>query len=233
MTHGSGDDMEYDPSNVEFTEWLASKFYNHKTMDHYMKNALWIYWARGDDEVELTDEESSYSDDEDEVAEIFRINTNVFDFETPMCRAFKEFNYLLQIDPDALTKNIKGFKTYKDYKDDWIFEWNEDVPWVHERPWTDNGAWEEPTPVRHHCEPFNFKNGSSKWPTCSWKGDGYCNGGNFPGAYILENTLRYQDLEWYEALKDGKLKNGALKNKVIMEGMIDDDDESHNNGWKR
>ncbi|GJU93064.1 homeodomain-like protein [Tanacetum coccineum] len=32
---------------------------------------------------------------------------------------------------------------------------------------------------------------------------------------------------------DGKLKDEALKNKAIMEGMIDDDDESHNNGWKR
>ncbi|GJZ88091.1 hypothetical protein Tco_0659873 [Tanacetum coccineum] len=29
--------------------------------------ALWIYWVKGDDEVELTDEESS--DDKDEVAE--------------------------------------------------------------------------------------------------------------------------------------------------------------------
>ncbi|GJT53480.1 hypothetical protein Tco_0988534 [Tanacetum coccineum] len=77
MTHGSGDGMEYDPSNVEFTKWLALKFYNHKTMDHYTKNALWIYWARGNDEVELTDKESSNSDDEDEVAEIFRINTNL------------------------------------------------------------------------------------------------------------------------------------------------------------
>ncbi|GKB57173.1 hypothetical protein Tco_0913359 [Tanacetum coccineum] len=118
MTHGSDVDMEYDPSNVEFTEWLALKFYNHKTMDQYTKNALWIYWTRGDDEVELTDEESSNSDDEDEVAEIFRIDTNIFDFETPTCRAFKEFNYLLQIDPDVLTKDIDGFKTYKDYMDD-------------------------------------------------------------------------------------------------------------------
>nr|GEX59590.1 hypothetical protein [Tanacetum cinerariifolium] len=73
---------------------------------------------RVDDEVELTDEESSDSDDEDEVAEIFRIDTNVYDFETPMGRTFKEFNYLLQIDPNFLTKDIDGFKTYKEYKDD-------------------------------------------------------------------------------------------------------------------
>ncbi|GKD75950.1 hypothetical protein Tco_1334232 [Tanacetum coccineum] len=131
MAHGSDDGLEYDPSNVEFTEWLASKFYNHETIDWYTKNALWIYWARGDDEVKLTDEETSNSDDNDEVATIFRIETNVFDFETPSCKAFNEFNYLLQIDPDVLTKDIKGFKTYDEYKDNWIYEWNKDVPWVH------------------------------------------------------------------------------------------------------
>nr|GFB73522.1 hypothetical protein [Tanacetum cinerariifolium] len=87
-------------------------------MDHYTKRPLWIYWRRGDDKVELTDEESSDSDDEREVARIFKIETNVFDFETPLCRTFKEFNYLLQIDPDVLTKDIKGFMTYEEYKDD-------------------------------------------------------------------------------------------------------------------
>ncbi|GKB26066.1 hypothetical protein Tco_0865467 [Tanacetum coccineum] len=199
MSHESDDDMEYDPSDVEFTECLASKFFNYKTMDHYTMKALWIYWARGDDEVELTDEESSDSDDEDEVAKIFRIETN----------------------------------TYEEYKDDWIYEWNKDVPWVHEKPWTDNGVWKEPTPVKHHCNPFNYKSGCSEWPTCSWKDDGYCNGGNFPGAYIVGNTLRYQDLEWYDALKDSKLKEEALKNKAIMEGMIDEDEQSSNEGWRR
>ncbi|GJT90949.1 hypothetical protein Tco_1079794 [Tanacetum coccineum] len=142
--HKSDDDMEYDPSDVAFTEWLGSKFFNYKTMDHYTMKALWIYWIRGDDEVELTDEESS--DDKDKVAEVFRLDTNLFNFETPMCKAVKEFNYLLQIDPDLLTKDIEGFKTYEDYKDDWIYEWNKDVPWVDEKPWTNAGVWARPTP---------------------------------------------------------------------------------------
>ncbi|GKD65987.1 hypothetical protein Tco_1308095, partial [Tanacetum coccineum] len=34
------------------------------------------------------------------------------------------------------------------------------------------------------------------------------------------------DYEWYEALEDSELKNEALRNKAIMEGFIDDDDES-------
>ncbi|GJZ74469.1 hypothetical protein Tco_0638934 [Tanacetum coccineum] len=126
---------------------------------------------------------------------------------TPYWPNRTDFNHLLQIDLDVLTKNIEGFKTYEDYKDDWIYEWNKDVPWVHERPWTDNGIWKEPTPVRHH-----------------W---------NLPGAYIVGNILRYQDLEWYEALKDSKLKEEALKNKAIMEGIIDEDYESNNEGWRR
>ncbi|GJS68593.1 hypothetical protein Tco_0683158 [Tanacetum coccineum] len=116
----------------------------------YTKNALWIYWARGNDEVELSDKESSDPDDKnlidkDEVAKIFRIETNVFDFETP----------------------------------------------IH-----------------------------SEWPTYSWKEDGNYHGENLPGAYIVGNILYYQDLEWYKALKDDKLKDEALKNKAIMEGII-------------
>ncbi|GJR34006.1 hypothetical protein Tco_1209690 [Tanacetum coccineum] len=60
-----------------------------------------------------------------------------------------------------------------------------------------------------------------------WKDDGYCNGGNLPGAYIIGNQLHYQDYEWYEALEDCKLKDEALRNKAIMEGSIkEDDDES-------
>ncbi|GKD68755.1 hypothetical protein Tco_1322845 [Tanacetum coccineum] len=165
----------------------------------------------------------------DEVAEVFRIDTNLFNFETPMCKAFKEFNYLLQIDPDLLTKDIEGFKTYEDYKDDWIYEWNKDVPWVDEKPWTNAGVWTKPTPVKHTCKPFNYKTGCSEWPTCSWKDDGYCNGGNLPGTYIIGNQLHYQDYEWYEALEDSELKDEALRNKAIMEGFInEDDDESHN-----
>nr|GEZ30164.1 Gag-Pol polyprotein [Tanacetum cinerariifolium] len=146
--------------------------------------------ARGDDEVELTHKESSDSDDEDEVAEIFRIETN-------------------------------------------MYELNKDVPWVHERPWTNNGAWEEPTHVKHYYEPFSFIIGHKEWPTCSWKDNEYFNEGNLPKAYIVGNTLCYQDLEWYAALEDSKLIDKGLKNKAIMEGIIDEDNESHHDGWRR
>nr|GEZ86074.1 hypothetical protein [Tanacetum cinerariifolium] len=155
MSHEADDDTRYDPSDVSFTEWLG-----------------------GDDEVELTDED--FSNNEDDVAEVFRIDTSIFNFETPMYKAFNEFNYLLQIDPDLLTKDIIGFKTYEDYKDDWIYEWNENVPWVYDKTWLDNGIWKEPKLVKHTCKPFNYKTGCSEWPTYSWREDGYCNRGNLP-----------------------------------------------------
>nr|GEV30611.1 zf-BED domain-containing protein [Tanacetum cinerariifolium] len=94
ITHRSDDVLEFDPSNVEFTEWSISKFYNHMTMDWYTKNVLWIYWAR------------------------------------------------------------------------------------------------------------------------------------------VGNSLHYQDFEWYEALEDGELKDEALRNKAILEGIINEDDESGNEGWR-
>ncbi|GJR92867.1 hypothetical protein Tco_0265041 [Tanacetum coccineum] len=64
--------------------------------------------------------------------------------------------------------------------------------------------------------------------------DGYCNGGNLPGTYIIGNQLHYQDLEWYEALKDCELRDEALRNKVIIEAFIkEDDDKSHNKHGRR
>ncbi|GJV28482.1 hypothetical protein Tco_1384930 [Tanacetum coccineum] len=114
----------------------------------------------------------------------------------------------------------------------YIYEWNAYIPWVYDKPWLDNGIWKEPKLVKHTCKPFNYKTGCSEWPTCSWREDGYYNGGNLPRAYHIGNSLHYQDLEWYEALKDSELKDEALRNKAIMEGMICDD-ESSNDYWKR
>ncbi|GJU07158.1 hypothetical protein Tco_1123588 [Tanacetum coccineum] len=198
-THAQEVDMEYNPSNLVLDEWLASKFYNHLEMDWYTKNALWVYWMRGNDEVVLSNREVSdlkdeINNDEHEIAEVFRIETNLFDYETPLCAKFNEFNYLLK---------------------------------------ADNRLWEEPTPVEHYYVPFSFKSGHSEWPTCSWKDDGYCNGGNLPGAFRVGNMLRYQDLEWYEALEDGKLKDEALQNKAIMERVININKESCDKSWRR
>ncbi|GJT89861.1 hypothetical protein Tco_1078706 [Tanacetum coccineum] len=113
-------DVECDPPNVEFAIWLASKFNNHMTMDWYTKNALWLYWKRGDDEEVLNYDELSNLKEENlregnKIAKVFRIETDIFLFETPLCKEFKEFNHLLQIDVDVLTRDLPGFKTEDGY----------------------------------------------------------------------------------------------------------------------
>ncbi|GJS25137.1 hypothetical protein Tco_0453769 [Tanacetum coccineum] len=140
--NGINTDVECDPTNVELPKWLASIFNNHKTMDWYTKSALWLYWKRGDDEEVLTYDEFSDLEEENlredtEIAEIFRIETNIFDFETPLCKEFKEFNHLFPIDID-----------------------NKEVSWVKENPWLDNGTWKKPNDdICHECKPFKFKSG--------------------------------------------------------------------------
>nr|GEX20557.1 elongation factor 1-alpha [Tanacetum cinerariifolium] len=42
---------------------------------------------------------------------------------------------------------------------------------------------------------------------------------------IVDPLVLPNDYEWYKALEDRELKEEALRNKVIMEGIIDDDDE--------
>ncbi|GJR25010.1 hypothetical protein Tco_0973537 [Tanacetum coccineum] len=199
--------IKWDPANLRFEGWLAVSDDESSDLEEYWSN-------------------------KEETAEIFKIETGIFYYETPLCLSFNEFNYLLKVDPDLLTKDIMRFKTYENYKDDWIYEWNKNVPWVYDKPWLDIGIWKEPKPVKHTCKPFNYKTGCSEWPTYSWREDGYCNGENFLGAYHIGNSLYYQDLEWYEALEDSELKDEALRNKAIMEGLISDD-ESCNDYWKR
>ncbi|GKC26109.1 hypothetical protein Tco_1033403, partial [Tanacetum coccineum] len=67
-------------------------------MDLFTKKVLWGFWITSDDQEGVVDEgfsdvEEANNDDEQETAEIFRIETNLFDYETPLCTKFKEFNY--------------------------------------------------------------------------------------------------------------------------------------------
>ncbi|GKA07844.1 putative reverse transcriptase domain-containing protein [Tanacetum coccineum] len=58
------------------------------------------------------------NDDEQETAKIFRMETNLFEYETPLCAEFKEFNFLLKVNPELFTHDIKRTKTYKDYENE-------------------------------------------------------------------------------------------------------------------
>ncbi|GJT69249.1 hypothetical protein Tco_1028535 [Tanacetum coccineum] len=46
--------------------------------------------------------------DPDDITDIFKIEGNLFNFETPLCEAFTDFNYLLKIDKDLFTFDIQG-----------------------------------------------------------------------------------------------------------------------------
>ncbi|GJY68939.1 hypothetical protein Tco_0471921 [Tanacetum coccineum] len=92
--HGFNANIEYDPSSEDFAKWLASKFYNHTNMNWYTNNALWMYWIKGDDEVLLTDEKVSdlggkKLDEENKIVELLKIEDDIFNFETPLCKDFK------------------------------------------------------------------------------------------------------------------------------------------------
>ncbi|GKC24500.1 hypothetical protein Tco_1026650 [Tanacetum coccineum] len=166
---------------------------------------------KGDDHEVLTNEafsnpEETYKDGEHKIAKIFRIETGIFDFEIPLCTTFNEFNYLLKIDTDLFTHDIQEAKTYEEYKN----ELNNDP----EEPWLENEVPYEL--INHVCEPFHFKNGKTKWPTCSSSEDGFCNGRELQRIVRVSYMTYFQDCEWYDDLVDGKLKEEALKQKIHL-----------------
>ncbi|GKC74142.1 hypothetical protein Tco_1120025, partial [Tanacetum coccineum] len=143
--------------DVTVEQWLDLNYGNHKTMDKNIKKGVigtWLIrsYKRGDDEVVLSDEEVSdlkdkNNNDEHEIAEIFKIETNLFDYETPLCTNFKEFNYLLKVDAELFTHDIERTKTYEDYENELNNELGE--------PWSNDGV---PYEICDHiCEPFRFK----------------------------------------------------------------------------
>nr|GEU88781.1 SGNH hydrolase-type esterase domain-containing protein [Tanacetum cinerariifolium] len=136
--NGINIDVECDPTNVEFSKWLASKFNNHKIMDWYIKNELWLYWKSDDDEEVLTyDEFFDFKEEnlleDNEITKIFRIEANIFEFETPDealkklywmdhgdMRIGKERTFALGINNgnDAIHANQEWFDDHKLMKDD-------------------------------------------------------------------------------------------------------------------
>ncbi|GJS54283.1 hypothetical protein Tco_0627645 [Tanacetum coccineum] len=126
-----------DLNNSTFKIWLASNFANHMMMDPFTKKVLWDFWIKGDDQEGVVDEgfsdvQEANNDDEQETAKIFRIETNLFDYETPSCTEFKEFNFLLKVDPKLFTHDVERTKTYEDFEN----ELNDEL----EEPWSEDGV---------------------------------------------------------------------------------------------
>ena len=138
------------------------------------------------------------------------VDVDVFHYETPLCKEFMKFNYLLQIDSDVLTGDLPGFKTDEEFRNTWYYEWNDQIPWV----WDETCIYKH---VHHTCEPYLFKDGSSEWPTCNWKYDKTCNGGNIIGMKRVGNDIHFEDHEWYEKVEDCPRKAEALQEKGRIE----------------
>nr|GFA73451.1 hypothetical protein [Tanacetum cinerariifolium] len=85
----------------DLVEKFVQKFYN--LFDH-----------NKEEEVEDNDD----PDEIDDVSEIFKIENSLFNFDTPLCIALEEFNYLLKIDPDLFTYDVQEIRTYDEYKQD-------------------------------------------------------------------------------------------------------------------
>nr|GEV59097.1 hypothetical protein [Tanacetum cinerariifolium] len=130
---------------------------------------------RGDDEVILSKKEDSdlkdkNNNDKHEIGEVFRIKTNLFDYETLLCVKFSKFSYLLKVDPELFTHNIQRTETYEDYE--YKLDNEVDEPWSKDRV---------PYEMCDHIyEPFLFKDGKAKRPTYNSNEDGFCNGGELP-----------------------------------------------------
>ncbi|GJW72814.1 hypothetical protein Tco_0132184 [Tanacetum coccineum] len=154
-----GTEAKRDPTNTMFQKWLASKFANYMMMDPFTRKVLWDFWKKGDNQEEVTNKgfpnlEEANNNDEHEIAEIFRIETNLFDYETLLCTKFNEFKYLLKVDTELFTHDIERTKTYEDYKN----ELNNEV----DEPWSKKGV---PYEICDHiCEPFRFKMGKLNGP---------------------------------------------------------------------
>ncbi|GJX96497.1 hypothetical protein Tco_0352295 [Tanacetum coccineum] len=163
-----------------------------------------------DEEEEI--EEDDNPNETDNVPEIFKIEQNLFDFETPLCEAFYEFNYLLKIDTDMFTYDIQNIKTYDEYER----ELNNDKAKGIAEPWSESGV---PYQLCDHiCEPYHLKSGETKWPTCTSDIDGFCNDGKLP-RMVREGSITYfQDHRWYDEMSYGKLKDETLALKAKIKG---------------
>ncbi|GJX20064.1 hypothetical protein Tco_0222741 [Tanacetum coccineum] len=86
------------------SEWFTKECLGSiTTWDNMVENFIMIFHHLSDHDEEEETEEDDNPNETDNVPEIFKIEGNLFDFETPLCVAFYEFNYLLKIDADLFT----------------------------------------------------------------------------------------------------------------------------------
>ncbi|GJY64829.1 hypothetical protein Tco_0466289 [Tanacetum coccineum] len=95
--------------------------------------------------------EADEDDNPNDTTDIFKIEGNLFNFETPLCKAFIELNYLLKVDTDLFTFDIQEIKTYEEHG----YELNNNMTGDVKKPWTNNGVpyqlWDATPRVMKFC----------------------------------------------------------------------------------
>ncbi|GKB30296.1 hypothetical protein Tco_0869697 [Tanacetum coccineum] len=119
------------------SEWFTKEYIGLiTTWDNMVKKFIMKFHHLSDHDEEEENKEDDNPNETNNVPKIFKIEGNLFNFETPLCEAFYEFNYLLKIDTDLFTYDIQNFKTYDEYKQ----ELNNDLLKGTEEPWSENGG---------------------------------------------------------------------------------------------
>ncbi|GJU66444.1 uncharacterized mitochondrial protein-like protein [Tanacetum coccineum] len=199
------------------SEWFTNECIGSiTTWDNMVEKFIQKFYHLSDHDEEEETEEDDNLNEMDNVPKIFKIEGNLFNFETPLCEAFHEFNCLVKIDTDMFTYDIQNFKTYDEYER----ELNNDKAKGTKEPWSENGV---PYQLCDHiCEPYRFKSGGTKWPTCTSDIDGFCNGGELPRMVRVGSMTYFQDHRWYAELADRKLKDETLALKAKIKGSWGD-----------
>ncbi|GJV83382.1 hypothetical protein Tco_1523280 [Tanacetum coccineum] len=95
-------------------EWFKKDFIGSiTTCEDLVEKFIQKFYTLSDDSEEIEAEEDNEPDD---ITDIFKIKGNLFNYETPLCKAFNDFNYLLKIDTDLFTFDIQGIRTYEEYE---------------------------------------------------------------------------------------------------------------------
>ncbi|GKB96007.1 hypothetical protein Tco_0982144 [Tanacetum coccineum] len=101
------------------------------TWDSMVKKFIMKFHHLSDHNDDEDVEEEEDPNETDNAPEIFMIEGNLFDFETPLCETFNEFNCFLKIDIDLFTYDIQDLKTYDEYEQElnMIEAKSTDEPW--------------------------------------------------------------------------------------------------------
>nr|GEV09280.1 hypothetical protein [Tanacetum cinerariifolium] len=83
------------------------------TWEDLVEKFIQKFYQLSDDNEEI---EAKEDDDPDDITDIFKIEGNLFKYETPLCKAFNDFNCLIKIDRDLFTFDIQGIRTYEEYE---------------------------------------------------------------------------------------------------------------------